>query len=195
MDLLTHYTVPMTQDNLFGKEEENFFALDDGTPLDEAMSTYQKAIRRGDEELAVYFGYNIYQRFPKVFWKRTITIASEDVGNADPQAAILIAALHHNWEFIKKESKYSTGNVFVMQAVFYLLRCAKNRETDNVLPWIRQRMADGWKPEVPDYALDKHTKRGKRMGRDATHFFGEGSVLANEQGTDNYKGKFDASRA
>lgn len=34
--------------------------------------------------------------------------------------------------------------------------------------------------EVPDYAVDKHTARGKRMGRGLAHFLNEGSKLNNE---------------
>lgn len=175
-------------------EQDDFYVLDDGTKLDEGMSSLQKAIRRGDEETALYFGWLILQKYHNVFWKRILTVASEDVGNADPQAAILCHALHENYKFIKEKSKYSTGNVFAMQALIYLIRCPKNRETDNVLPYIRQKLADGWKVAVPDYALDKHTKAGKRLGRDATHFFGEGCVLENEGGVDKYKGQFDPSR-
>jgi len=34
--------------------------------------------------------------------------------------------------------------------------------------------------EVPDYALDMHTERGRAMGRDLTHFQEVGRVLNNE---------------
>lgn len=34
--------------------------------------------------------------------------------------------------------------------------------------------------EIPDYAIDKHTIRGKQMGRDMKHFFDVGSRLENE---------------
>jgi len=185
----------MTQSLFPDMQSDSYdYRLDDGTPLDEAMSVLQKALRRGDEDLAIYYGFNLHAKYPHVFWKRILTVASEDVGNADPQAAILCAAVHQNWKFIKEKSKYSTGNVFAMQAVLYLVRCPKNRETDNVLPYIRQKMADGWKPEIPDWALDCHTKRGKNMGRTKGEFFTEGSVLVNKQGIDNYEGKFDLGR-
>lgn len=175
--------------------EEDYYLLDDGTPLDEAMSVYQKAIRRGEEELAIYYGFQLYQRFPGVFWRRTLTIASEDIGNADPQAAILTHALRESCEWTKKQSKGATGNVYAMQAIFYLLRAPKNRETDNVLPYLRIMIKNGYRPEIPDWALDKHTKRGRQMGRGGRHFFTEGAELKNEQGIDNYKGKFDPDQA
>jgi hypothetical protein len=43
------------------------------------------------------------------------------------------------------------------------------------------------KREVPDYTLDKHTARGKRLGRGAERFFAEGIKLANESGDDPYR--------
>jgi hypothetical protein len=42
-------------------------------------------------------------------------------------------------------------------------------------------------PYIPDCALDKHTARGKRMGRGDEHFFAEGIKLENEVGEDPYR--------
>jgi hypothetical protein len=43
-------------------------------------------------------------------------------------------------------------------------------------------MYQGERPrlEVPDYALDQHTSRGRRMDRGVNHFFDEGAKCANE---------------
>jgi hypothetical protein len=38
---------------------------------------------------------------------------------------------------------------------------------------------------MPDWALDKHTGRGRRMGRGTEHFFDEDAVLANEADLDD----------
>jgi hypothetical protein len=35
-------------------------------------------------------------------------------------------------------------------------------------------------PPIPDFALDKHTARGKAMGKDIDDFFKEGNKLTNE---------------
>jgi hypothetical protein len=35
-------------------------------------------------------------------------------------------------------------------------------------------------PEVPDYAVDKHTSRGKKMGRGVAHFYTVGALVNNE---------------
>ena len=43
------------------------------------------------------------------------------------------------------------------------------------------------KRPIPDFALDKHTAAGKRLGRGAEHFFAEGIKLENESGEDPYR--------
>ena len=39
--------------------------------------------------------------------------------------------------------------------------------------------------EVPDIALDKHTKRGQEMGRGSKHFFEEGTKVIPQLKIDN----------
>jgi hypothetical protein len=43
-----------------------------------------------------------------------------------------------------------------------------------------QREHEGLRREIPDYALDQHTRRGKAQGRSWQHWADEGCVLANE---------------
>ena len=40
--------------------------------------------------------------------------------------------------------------------------------------------------EMPDWAFDRYTDRGRRMGRGAEHFFESSTTLVNEKGTDPY---------
>lgn len=49
----------------------------------------------------------------------------------------------------------------------------------------------GYKPEIPDIALDKHTKRGRAMGRDSFHFLNEASqVFPQAEITNDYKERY-----
>ena len=43
----------------------------------------------------------------------------------------------------------------------------------------------GYVPEIPDFALDKHTVRGQAMGRDSFHFLNEASKVIPEMPVDN----------
>ena len=38
-------------------------------------------------------------------------------------------------------------------------------------------------PEIPDYALDMHTRRGGKMGRGINHFYEEGSKVSPDMGS------------
>ncbi len=40
---------------------------------------------------------------------------------------------------------------------------------------------------MPDYAVDKHTFRGRKMGRRMKHFVEEGSKIANEGAANPYR--------
>ena len=50
----------------------------------------------------------------------------------------------------------------------------------------------GHVPEIPDYALDKHTTRGAEMGRDSFHFLNEASMVIPQKEVDNdYKEQYN----
>lgn len=49
-----------------------------------------------------------------------------------------------------------------------------------------EQQYEGKRLEVPDFALDKHTAKGKAMGRGIDYFFTEGNKLENEAFTNPY---------
>ena len=63
----------------------------------------------------------------------------------------------------------------VMHAVYLLALAPKSRVAD----WPSMVMfSEQERREVPEYALDKHTVRGRRMGRGTEHFFDEARGLS-----------------
>src|SRR4029077_5973542 len=46
-------------------------------------------------------------------------------------------------------------------------------------------MLEDFAPEIPDYALDMHTRKGKAMGRGLDHFRKEGAKLVPEPTADD----------
>jgi hypothetical protein len=85
--------------------------------------------------------------------------------------------LYDNWLDFKKAKK-NAENMFIVHAVMILARAKKSRAVDNALVTNYLEQPE-WR-EVPDVAIDKHTLRGKRMGRGFEHFISEGSVVTNE---------------
>jgi MgsA AAA+ ATPase C terminal len=173
-----------------------------GYVINEVTSAMQKAIRRGDVRGALFWATELeLAGYGEYVWNRLKIIASEDVGLADPQAVILTRMLYENWsERVAKEKASARAAerealkdkrrkarplaresvLYLIHAVWTLAAARKHRGVDHavMLFYIGSRAA--FAPEVPDYALDRHTDRGKRMGRGEKHFLEESSLLENE---------------
>ena len=154
-----------------------------GYDLHEVISALQKEIRRCKEYEAVYWATELESFNPKALWNRLRVIASEDIGLADPLASLIIDVLEKQYYAADKKD---SSRLFVVHAVLYLARSPKSRMVDNLLAVVYN---DEERHEIPDYALDMHTIRGKKMGRGLEHFFAEGAKLKNQAIDDPYKMK------
>ena len=160
-----------------------------GIEGDLIISALQKSIRRGLTEDAVIFAYEMYitsEQLEDKLWRRLQAVSVEDVGFGDLNAPVLINTLNQ----MRKEFPYADADrpIFFIHAVRYLAAAKKDRTTDNLKNIVKLGFAHGQKPEIPDFASDKHTKKGRALGRDAKHFQTEGSRLENELIVDeNYK--------
>lgn len=138
---------------------------ENGYRLDEAQSSLIKAMRAGDEELAVFWALEMSGFYPHACWKRLGVFCAEDA----PDATIQVVALWHSWSLIyerldKKKGAWIEEDLLVA-AVVRCCRAAKSFEYDALKNLIQERRAAGWRPEVADVALDCHTARGRAMGR------------------------------
>jgi replication-associated recombination protein RarA len=150
-----------------------------GYPVDEVSSALQKSIRRGLEEDALYWCAEFYKARPHGIWKRLRIIASEDIGIASPSAALTVRALYENWKQSQDE-----GELYVVHAVLVLVYAKKSRLVDHATITSFGPRENGYKSllakrDVPEYAVDKHTARGRKLGRGFEHFFAEGARLEN----------------
>ena len=145
----------------------------------EASSALQKSIRRGDEDGALFWATELDKSgFGEYVFKRLKIIASEDVGLAEPLLPAVLESLYSNWvvQRKKKDTDHSES-LFLVHAVVLLVRARKSRMLDHAAIFYYNNDDD--LREVPDYALDKHTLRGRNMGRSFAHFFEEGAKLEN----------------
>lgn len=147
-----------------------------GIPGDEIISMLQKSIRRGLEHNALCAAYEMYitsPQFEDKMWRRLLSISVEDIGFGDVHAPELIYTLNN----MRKEFLYQDGDrpMFFVHAIRYLCRQKKERSSDNVKNMLIKDFAHGRGAEVPDYAYDLHTVKGREMGRDEVHFLTEAS--------------------
>ena len=151
-------------------------------PADEVISALQKEIRRGRSENATLLAYEMYitsAELEKYLWKRLLVISVEDIGFGNPQAPVLVNNLYQmRGVFDRSENDRL---LFAIHAVRVLCESPNDRSTDEMINWIILGTADGsLRPEIPDYALDKHTARGQAMGRGDRHFWEEAARLSPE---------------
>ena len=164
-----------------------------GMPADELIAGLQKSIRRADAEIAVRIAYEMYisgEQFEEKLWLRLTAIAVEDIGFGDPYAICVI----NNLDEARNQFRYTDGDrpLFFVYAIRYLCAQPKERTTDDFRKLTVKKFAQGYVPEVPDYAFDVHTAKGRAKGRDIIHFIDVASqVTPQMEGYDDtYRLKF-----
>lgn len=153
----------------------------------EVASVVQKAIRRGDALYAGYFALELFASgYSKYVWKRLLTISAEDCFSAVTRE---IWALWESFKFINEKVKdKEKGRIFISKAVLLLCQCAKSRDADHLqcLCYDKKMLIDesyaqkllsevreSYELEIPQYAYDVHTLKGKMMGKTKADFFKE----------------------
>jgi replication-associated recombination protein RarA len=179
----------MTQEQLwrFGDQRSR-----GGYRMDEVTSALKKVVRRNDESQAPWWATELdVSGYGGHAWTRLVVIASEDVGLAWPEGPAVIYALHQSWLAAKKaagkDARPGFGMQYLAHAVMALSRAPKSRAVDNACNLYyahRETLAF----EVPDYALDSHTKRGREMGRGERSTYDSSYSIANQTLRDDYFG-------
>jgi replication-associated recombination protein RarA len=156
----------------------------------ELLSAMQKCIRRGMEYEAVHFAVELEEFNPTMLWNRFKIIACEDIGPANLVMPLLVDLLQR--QYLTEKSKLSESNykLFMVNTVVCLCRSQKSRITDDLLTVVYcEREMEHKLPPIPDFALDKHTARGKTMGKNIDDFFSEGNKIENEAFPNPYTAK------
>ena len=135
----------------------------------------------------MYWALELAETYADFLWVRLIIIANEDIGLADPTVIVLTESLRIQFYLVRKK-KGASWRIILANAIIALCRAKKTRFADSFMVVISHRRdSEGWRLKVPDYALDKHTVRGKRLGRSWDHWASEGCKLHNEaKGMDAY---------
>jgi replication-associated recombination protein RarA len=155
------------------------FKTDKGYDFGEVASALQKCIRRGMEEDAMYWAIELESRFPDYLWQRLQIISIEDIGIADMQTVLYVSEMRDLYEEIRRGGKGRSYRMALGNAILSMCRAKKSRIGDE-FQIVCYGRHEGERIEIPDFALDVHTKQGKKMGRGPEHFWTEGVILENE---------------
>jgi len=117
------------------------------------VSAFIKSLRGSDPDAALYWlAKMIYAgEDPRFIARRMIIFASEDVGNADPQALVVATAAAQALEWVGlPEAQYNLA-----QAAIYLATAPKSNSTGAYFKALADVEREG-KVEVPDHLKDAH---------------------------------------
>ena len=156
-----------------------------GLPALVCLSAMQKCIRRGLEREAMEFAVELIhtsRSFSTMVANRLEIISHEDIDTAAAPYVVpfVRACAEQARELWTPDKAENPGKIrmVVGNAIRMMARAPKSREGDHFQAAVGLRaILEGFKPELPDFAFDKHTPRGKAMGRGIDHFIEEGCLL------------------
>ena len=145
------------------------------------VSALQKCIRRGMERKAMEFAVELMhtsRAFHSMVCNRLEVFCHEDLDTLAaawiaPFVATALAQSRDRYSKSIGEARLMVGN-----AIRAMARAPKSCAGCHFAAAIGLRsMLEDFTPEIPDYALDMHTMKGKALGRGLDHFRQEGAKL------------------
>lgn len=145
----------------------------------DTASAFIKSMRGSDPDAAIYWlAKMLYAgEDPRFIIRRILILASEDIGNADPQALMLATAGLQALEFVGMPE----GRIILAHLVTYMALAPKSNASYMALEEATSDVKKEITQEVPNHLRDKSYSGAKRLGH------GEGYKYAH-----NYDGHFVA---
>lgn len=126
------------------------------------ISALHKSIRNGDADAAVYWLVRMLEggEDPMYIARRLVRAASEDIGNADPQALVFAVAVQQTVHFIGMPE----GGVPLAQLVTYLAAAPKSNAAYKGYGEAVREVRQGDNPGVPLHIRNAPTRLMKDLG-------------------------------
>ncbi|MEW6410200.1 MAG: replication-associated recombination protein A [Nitrospirota bacterium] len=128
----------------------------------DTISAFIKSLRGSDPDAAIYWlAKMIYAgEDPLFIARRMIIAASEDVGNADPNALSLAISAFHAVESIGMPE----GRIPLAQAAIYIATAPKSNASYTAIESAMKDVEEGRMLQVPDHLKDSHYRGATRLG-------------------------------
>ena len=128
----------------------------------DCASAFQKSLRGSDPDAAIYYLAKMITagEDPRFIARRLIVCASEDVGNADPNALNVAVNAYKAVELLGLPE----GRIPLAQAVIYVARAKKSNETIMAIDGALSDISSGKDYPPPMHLRDAHYKDAKNYG-------------------------------
>jgi len=154
-----HVTVEAAAESM----QRKAVAYDTGDTHYDVASAFIKSMRGSDPDAALYWLARMLEggEDPRFIARRIAICASEDIGNADPHAAMLAAAAVQITSTVGlPECEY-----VLAQAAVYLACSPKSNAVTTAITAARQDVREGETLPVPDHLRDASYRGAARLGR------------------------------
>jgi putative ATPase len=153
-------TVPVAEDSI---QKKNIVYDKGGDAHYDAASAYIKSMRGSDPDAAIYWMAKMIEagEDPRFIARRLVICASEDVGNADPQALVLATAAMQASDFIG----FPEARIILSQATIYVACAPKSNSAYTAIERATEDMRTERTQEVPDHLKEGGYKGASELGR------------------------------
>ena len=128
----------------------------------DVISAFIKSMRGSDPDAALYWLARMIDggEDPKFIARRMLIAASEDIGNADPQALLIAEAAFKSAEVIG----YPECRINLAQAAIYLALAPKSNAAETGIDAALAEVRRGPARAVPDHLRDRHRPGSENYG-------------------------------
>ena len=128
----------------------------------DTISAFIKSMRGSDPDAAVYYLAAMLEagEDPRFIARRMIVLASEDVGNADPQALVVAVAAAHALEHVGMPE----ARLNLSQAAIYLARAPKSNASYVAIKDATRDVQERGNLRPPKSLRDAHYAGAKKLG-------------------------------
>lgn len=125
-------------------------------------SAFIKSLRGSDPDAGVYWLARMLEsgEDPRFIARRLVILASEDIGNADPQALLIANAA---WDAVERVG-LPECRLSLSQAVLYLALAPKSNAATTALGAAAKDVREGRTLPVPEHLRDRHYAGAARLG-------------------------------
>lgn len=126
------------------------------------ISAFIKSMRGSDPDAALYWLARMIDagEDPKFIARRIFILASEDIGNADPQALLIASAAFRAAEVIG----YPECRINLAQAAIYMALAPKSNAAEAGIDAALSEVREGPRREVPSHLRDRHRPGSEAYG-------------------------------
>ncbi len=153
----------ITKEKFFEIIDKNFFHYDKSYEEHyNLISAFHKSLRGSDPDAALYWLFRMLEagEDPRYILRRLIVCASEDVGNADPNALEVAVNAMHAFEFVGPPEGY----LAIAQATIYIATSPKSNSVYKAMKEVKREIKETGSLPVPLHLRNPVTNLMKKLG-------------------------------